>query len=674
MSALAEFIMDNVHGSMLIGLAIEYLLRDDLINVMTVSRLINQRLQYLCAASPAARSTEETERIVSFFRHNTPKQCWTKSVDIEIRQQLSMVPYATESEITQCMMHRWTGVFLAPQTNIGTLDTSRVIERLTQATLSRFHSTGSVLVQDSGNLENLLNPMITRGNGSILIFFDKNSIDVHNYWDVKNCICGKFKHIKLSSILKNTARPAVHINLKVRDLPDVTQQKLRVYNLSQICALHWELDVEMMVASRIGPCAIEKAIADGPAIPGIVVSCHIDEVREKVSLYLFTPCMPPRPANQNELPDFTSIVSQSQSHVVWYSVVEIFCAGSSTLYADLRTPEITPQQEEKLQTLVYTELQAVDTASPKQLMGRNRLCVDHALKKGNRRWSCTKAQSCKDQENIHWVIVPYVKWIRNAIYRLEVLTAKRSVELQNWMEICDMVCMEKYTGEYPVQIKWLVVMLLLSIRNVSAKTTRQDNIRVMYTAILWHIAWSEMAEVFLSHYLRLSMLSTTIAGIPGVEDATILKDRQEWCLQLQGSATLDFIVLSAYSKAIPLDVVRCTTSNHPEICRLLGIEAIVTLFQSGTMAQALGVCQASCNLIVDKISNRGYWMGVNRTTITASGGAIDNTTIEDPTKHIRNAAFSGCSDSMRSTSSSLLVGNVPRFGTGCGISVLLSLK
>ena len=79
MSALAEFIMDNVHGSMLIGLAIEYLLRDDLINVMTVSRLINQRLQYLCAASPAARSTEETERIVSFFRHNTeavPRTPW----------------------------------------------------------------------------------------------------------------------------------------------------------------------------------------------------------------------------------------------------------------------------------------------------------------------------------------------------------------------------------------------------------------------------------------------------------------------------------------------------------------------------------------------------------------------------------------------------------------------
>jgi hypothetical protein len=31
--------------------------------------------------------------------------------------------------------------FLCPKSNIGTLDTTRVIERLTQARLSRFHTT-----------------------------------------------------------------------------------------------------------------------------------------------------------------------------------------------------------------------------------------------------------------------------------------------------------------------------------------------------------------------------------------------------------------------------------------------------------------------------------------------------------------------------------------------------
>ena len=45
----------------------------------------------------------------------------------------------------------YSRAILPPKTNIGTLDTTRVIERLTQARLSRFHSTSASLKQKKGH-------------------------------------------------------------------------------------------------------------------------------------------------------------------------------------------------------------------------------------------------------------------------------------------------------------------------------------------------------------------------------------------------------------------------------------------------------------------------------------------------------------------------------------------
>lgn len=68
----------------------------------------------------------------------------------------------TEEDIPELILflkRLYHKALLAPKTNIGTLDTTRVIERLTQARLSRFHSTGAASFHQATNLENLLHPL-----------------------------------------------------------------------------------------------------------------------------------------------------------------------------------------------------------------------------------------------------------------------------------------------------------------------------------------------------------------------------------------------------------------------------------------------------------------------------------------------------------------------------------
>ena len=104
-------------------------------------------------------ATEIDDLINALQRLNLP---WSTLTDAYVREVLLKTPAIHSPDELPTLAILITRLYqravLAPATNIGTLDTTRVIERLTQARLSRFHSTGAASIQQASNLENLLHP------------------------------------------------------------------------------------------------------------------------------------------------------------------------------------------------------------------------------------------------------------------------------------------------------------------------------------------------------------------------------------------------------------------------------------------------------------------------------------------------------------------------------------
>ena len=110
-----------------------------------------------------------------------------------------------------------------------------------------------------------------------------------------------------------------------------------------------------------------------------------------------------------------------------------------------------------------------------------------------------------------------------------------------------------------------------------------------------------------------------------------------------------------------------------EILACLGLEAVCAMFSNGDLSQSLGVNNASCKLLVDQLSSRGVWRGVNRTSIIVGAAVLASVTVEDPIKHVRHAAFTGQRDNLSGSSANVLTGGPITFGTN-GMSLLLDIE
>ena len=142
-----------------------------------------------------------------------------------------------------------------------------------------------------------------------------------------------------------------------------------------------------------------------------------------------------------------------------------------------------------------------------------------------------------------------------------------------------------------------------------------------------------------------------------------------------------YVIVSTVDQSIQISVgfdckpvmrSQCQSTNIQEVVSCLGLEAVCWLFSNGSLAQSLGVNNAACRLLVDHMASRGMWRGVNRTSILTSSGTLNNITVEDPTKHLRHAAFLGIYDSTHGSSASILTGGRVSFGTS-GFSIHMDI-
>lgn len=97
---------------------------------------------------------DEIDTVVQDLR--APKLPWSIATEEYLRSVLRSCPSVCCASdlprLSQWLLCLYNRGLVSPKTNIGTLDTTRVIERLTQARLSRFHSTGAASIQQASAL------------------------------------------------------------------------------------------------------------------------------------------------------------------------------------------------------------------------------------------------------------------------------------------------------------------------------------------------------------------------------------------------------------------------------------------------------------------------------------------------------------------------------------------
>jgi hypothetical protein len=169
---------------------------------------------------------------------------WSNLTDRYIRDILSTTPSVRDSDdipgLILLLQHLYQRAILVPATNIGTLDTTRVIERLTQARLSRFHSTGAASIQQASNLENLLHPQQSTKRAQMLIHLDPNRVDIHSVYAVLDHVRGKILHTTLNEFLVPRVAPVIFIQ-SLNTVPSL------ITGPEPITGFYMQIDVDAMM-------------------------------------------------------------------------------------------------------------------------------------------------------------------------------------------------------------------------------------------------------------------------------------------------------------------------------------------------------------------------------------------------------------------------------------------
>jgi hypothetical protein len=282
-------------------------------------------------------------------------------------------------------------------------------------------------------------------------------------------------------------------------------------------------------------------------------------------------------------------------------------------------------------------------------------------------------------------------------------------------------------GEAPL-LRSLLERTVQLIRNAPTQSSRDEMLDWLYTAVVWHLRGPYVAHAWprrrrasapprrhMEHLLLPQMIGSPVGGIPRLTGMTLHHDvaRREWYLCTDGS---NFVGLYTQWNGLAIDRRRCFTTNQASFCfpsnRCLpptssrsthawasrpcapcSRTAIWPVhwghaFAYGGAKAWLRVNNASCKLLVDHLSSRGTWRGVNRTSIIVSAAVLASVTVEDPIKHMRHAAFLGTCDTLAGSSSrermflttskrslspaNVLTGGPITFGTS-GMAILLDL-
>jgi hypothetical protein len=265
------------------------------------------------------------------------------------------------------------------------LDTTRVIERLTQARLSRFHSTGVAAIQQaSSNLDTLLHPQQSTRRPQMIIHPDNNGMFpivpcIHLNREVVDTTDARavMDHVR-GRILATTVAAFVcgrAVMVTSADVPGRTVALFRaVHGLADPPALllRLRLDLDAMVWHNLRIPALLSAVEAQPEVRGLSV-WEGDEVVLYVAscrLGVVTPCT--TETWTAPLPALSALLCHH-----WPCIADVFCAESSSVYGMMRLPLINKSASDTVLLWAGCNWKGRGGYGKSYPVGRFHVCVKH---------------------------------------------------------------------------------------------------------------------------------------------------------------------------------------------------------------------------------------------------------------------------------------------------------
>ena len=718
-------------------LVIGYLNSDDFASLGEVSRnlLLHVRSYQRWTNRPKLRclTDHEVQNFVLRLKaaHIGPRWAVNGTVDYmhNILPTIVEFPENTTPETINAYMEwvvkLYRGCMVVPNTSVGALDTTRTIERLTQARLSRFHTTGAVHVSflKSGSLDSMLHPLSTAATPRMLVALRASHSDTSTAAGVIESIRGVLVNVELSHTVEG--QPRYIFSTAMLPAPMQRLCHLVTMNNRAPCCLAFTLRNSILFDHRIAPHSIAYKI--NKTFDGIVAMVLHCMVSKRWVLYVAIPALEAlgHRSYMDVLPEIiTQLPAKDACQDVTVNV--IFDTGSTGIPQKLK--HCMPCRSDIdgiMQFLQYrdaggpdrsasvrvTRRRAVSSAAQTLQHGfavragsatRNRRrCFSGARNPRNDATSVSAGNTdrSRGQKATEMFVANTVRWFGH-VFSQVLLSFEANISLREdsgipcerlesthiWRaEAKDLLTLPG--GVTNTVLAWrrrvqdpllpmhtdprsllfvlenTLMRCLYVFANVPATSGRTELLAGVLNETVYHACGRLLAQPYMQYRISARLLVLSLCGLEGVRSAVASHNTssKEWVVLTEGSAFSEFIDQSRLSPQ--LDVHNSTTTSIPEIAQLLGIEACHYLFTNGNLADSLGVNNHCCKLLSSHISRGGVFRGVNRTQILNLNSPLDAITVEDPAKHIRDAAVVGAKDNCKGSSANILLGKSVRAGT-----------
>ena len=613
-----------------------------------------------CCADPEiqrARALDPVELDMVINRLRKLRLPWSAGTEAYLRQCLVRCPCMMDGQIdtlVEYLTRLYQRAVLPPKMNIGTLDTTRVIERLTQARLSRFHSTGTTgggagIQQASANLDTLLHPQQSTRRAQMVVHLCADVVDVQSARSVLEHVRGRVMAINLRTFVTNRGEV---VRLATDSAPvklmEGVEHAIRIALDADTVVWH-NLDMERCVQ------ALTAGATYGDLVVAAVWECnqpvlYVGSKRVEALLHAEHPVEDPC---RHPLPDAADLLRET-----WPAVADMFCAESCSVHGTMRVPALSKTaMDEVLQWWGQSSSadgEAEQTRILRESRRKRRSHSDSAVtrrRRGVRKWVVPSAETQRQPEELPanvpmpTGIIQLVDWLLLALHQTATMDGRGPDEpaesWQAWMQCpVEQLLHAALAGEDNLVVLCsLVHHTVQVIQSLPAMSSRNETLGWLYNACVWHLRGRSLANAYLQHWLLPQLLVTPLGGISGVTGMTLHWDRQrdEWYISTEGS---NFVSLYTTNNGLAIDRHRCFTTSVPEILSTLGLEAVCAMFSGGDLAQSLKVNNASCKLlpwvqlvltnciqsVVDHLSSRGQWRGINRTSIIVNSAVLASIT------------------------------------------------
>jgi hypothetical protein len=303
---------------------------------------------------------------------------------------------------------------------------------------------------------------------------------------------------------------------------------------------------------------------------------------------------------------------------VWPCLADIFCADCSSIHAQFRLPSLGAQSTQQLLLWAATGLLADGAASHPDVMDdgpdvttsatlretrrRNRSVPAATLvrqrRRGVRRWATAPSavdenhdaalpQPDSSGHSAPPVVVELLRWLLQSTERVHrvacpPLPGPEAARLQHWLDVVDGGHLVDVALANPM-LRSLLLYTVALAQQLGALSSRNETLRWLYTSTVWYLAGPQVAGAYIRHLLLPSLLTSPVAGIPGIARVTIHHERGDedggqWYASTEGSNLGALYLHQAPSPPLAINRRRCLTTNVMETHATLGLEAVCWMF------------------------------------------------------------------------------------------------